>query len=241
MPLSKRPITPTKAWSLHIWGKDKSGKSALALSAPKPALINFDRSADFLLAKTGNPDIFQDRIVVPPMLGVRTVSPAQANLALTQFEQEVEQAKKLRGVAIDTVIIDGGSLLVDLITIKTLDESNNQNNTYRYADRNTYIKNLFNELNESGLNVIWTSKAKPLWVNNQKTNLYTPDCHDDIPYMVDCNIQVFTEPSPEGLKFYGEVGTNAYNPLLVGRKLANPTWDLLGTMLGLSLAEVASE
>lgn len=214
-------------------GRHKSGKSNLALSAPKPAMINFDRSEDFLLEKTGNGDILRDRIIVPPALGVRQVTPLQASVALTRFEQDVTQAKALStGGAVQTLIIDGGSLLVDLITIKTLDEASNPNKTFRYADRNTYIKNLFNELNESGMNVIWTSKAKPVWVGSERVpNLYQPDCHEDIPYMVDVNVQMVTEKSPDGVNFYGVIGTNAYKPVLVDKRIRDLTWDMLWALL----------
>ncbi len=189
-------------------------------------------------------------------LGELPLSAAQA--ALAQFEQDLKQAKAFHAAgqsviktppylqhsesipppnpnAIDSIVIDGGSLLVDIITMVKLDEAKNPNKTYRYAERNAYIKNLFNDLNESGLNVIWTSKARPVWVAEKKIpNLYSPDCHDDIPFMVDLNVQFVTEPSPEGLKFYGVIGTNAYNPGLVGKSISNLKWDLLMNLLGRS-------
>jgi hypothetical protein len=207
----------------------KSGKSQLALSAPQPCLINLDRREDFLLEKM-NLDILRDRIIMPP----GTITPDNARAALRQFEGDMMQAKAMaKGGALDSVVIDGGSLLVDIITIVTLDESDNKNNTFKYADRNSYIKNLFNELNECGLNVVWTSKAKPVWVGERTVpNLYQPDCHAEIPYAVDINIQMVAEPSPEGLAFYGVIGTNAFNPVLTGKRFKDLDWKQLMVWLG---------
>jgi hypothetical protein len=209
--------------------RDKCGKTDFGLSAPQPALINFDRSEDWLLKKR-NLDILRDRIVLPP----GKLTPAAAGLALKQFEQDMVQAKALSaGGACETVFIDGGSQLTDIITLVTLDASDNKNKTFKYADRNTYIRNLFNELNESGLNIVWTSKARAVWVGeNRVPNLWQPDCHADVPFMVDVNVQLVTEPSPEGLQFYGVIGTNAFNPLLVGKRIRDLTWPLLMSLVG---------
>lgn len=131
-------------------------------------------------------------------------------------------------------MFDGGSLFLDIITIVTLDEAENPNKTYRYADRNSYVENLFNSLNEAGVNVIWTSKAKPVWVGDKKVpGLWEPDCHQSIPYSVDVNVQMVAEPHPEkGQAFYGVIGTNAFNPALVGKRFANLDWAQLMVWLG---------
>jgi hypothetical protein len=196
-------------------------------------MINFDRSEDWLLQKMGMEDILRDRIVMPP----GDITLANARAALTQFETDLTQirAMKASGV-IETVIIDGGTLLTDIITIVKLDEAENPNKTFRYAGRNAYLQNLFNELNECGLNVVWTSKARDLWVaNNKVPNVYTPDCHDEVPYRVDVNMQMIAEPSPEGQLFYGLIGTNAFNPVLVGKRIPNLDWAMLMALLGRSL------
>jgi len=113
--------------------------------------------------------------------------------------------------------------------------SKNPNNTYRYAGRNAYIKNLFNELNESGLNVVWTSKAKPLWVNDKKIpGEYQPDVHDDIPYMVDVNVQMRAVPNAApvpGVRYEGVIGTNAFKPIATGLVIPDLTWDMLTNIL----------
>ena len=124
---------------------------------------------------------------------------------------------------------------MDVITIVTLDESDNKNKTFRYAGRNAYIKNLFNELNESNLNVVWTSKARPLWVGDNKVpGEYVPDCHDDIPYMVDINVQMKTvRPNAvaPGVVFQGVIGTNKFKPSAVGIAVPDLTWDMLLNLL----------
>ena len=211
----------------------KSGKSRFALSAPKPALINFDRSEDWLVAELGLDDILRDRIVIPPLGISREITVPQARTALGQFEQDIAQGLAMaKGGAVGTLIIDGGSLAENIITLVTLDDSDNKNNTFRYAGRNAYIRNLFNSLNEAGVNVIWTSKAKSMWVADKKVpNMYVPDCHDDIPFMVDVNIQLVAEPSPDGQLFRGVIGTNAFNPMLVGKAIGNLNWELLMKLL----------
>ena len=221
----------------------KSGKSRFGLTAPKPALINFDRSEDWLVQQLGLEDILRDRIVVAPVGNSREITVAQARVALTQFEQDIAQAIAFhKGGAVDTLIIDGGALATDVITIVTLDESTNPNSTFRYAGRNAYIRNLFNQLNESGLNVIWTSKAKPMWAGNQRVpGMWVPDCHDDVPFMVDVNVQLKAEPSPEGANFYGEIGTNAFNPVLVGKRIKDLNWDMLMALIGRAPAPVKEE
>ena len=174
-------------------------------------------------------DILRDRIVMPQ----GAITYAKARPALTQFETDMTQAKALaKGGACETIVVDGGSQLTDIITIVTLEENENKNNTYRYATRNSYIRNLFTELNECGLNVVWTSKARPVWVNDKKLDLIQPDCHDDIPYMVDINVQFAAEPAPEGQAFYGIIGTNAFNPTLVGKRFKDLDWKQLLVWLG---------
>jgi hypothetical protein len=219
-------------FSGHV--RDKSGKSRFALSAPQPALINWDRSEDWLVQQLGLEDILRDRIVIPPAGASREITVPQARMALTQFEQDIAQALAFhKGGAVDTLVIDGGSLCLDVITIVTLDEATNPNSTFRYAGRNAYIKNLFNQLNESGVNVVWTSKAKGMWAGNQRVpGMFVPDCHDDIPFMVDVNVQFVMEPSPQGAAFYGIIGTNAFNPALVGKRFANLDWAQLMVWLG---------
>lgn len=223
-------------WEVVKFGgkSDKSGKSRFGLSAPQPALINFDRSEDWLVGELGLEDILRDRIVVPPAGDDRQITPAQARAALRQFEQDIAQARAFaRGGAVETLVVDGGALATDIITIVTLDEATNPNSTFRYAGRNAYIRNLFNELNESGLNVVWTSKAKPMWAGNQRVpNVYQPDCYEDVPYMVDVNVQMVAEPSPAGQAFYGVIGTNAFNPALVGKRFKDLDWKQLLVWLG---------
>lgn len=234
MSLSKKPVAPKRGITVHAWGLDKSGKSRFALSAPAPALINFDRSEDWLVGELGLEDILRDRIVIAPVMGSRQITVPQARIALAQFEQDIQQALALaQGGAVETVIVDGGALALDIITIVTLDDAENPNKTFRYAGRNAYIRNLFNSLNESGVNVVWTSKAKPVWVGSERIpNMWQPDCHDDVPYMVDVNIQFQMEPSPAGANFYGIIGTNAFNPLLVGKRLPNLNWSMLMALIG---------
>jgi len=163
----------------------------------------------------------------------------QARLALAQFEQDIQQALALaKGGAVETIIVDGGALAENIITIVTLDDSENKNNTFKWAGRNAYMRNLFNQLNESGVNVVWTSKAKAVWVGDKKVpNMWQPDCFDDIPYLVDANVQLTTEPSPAGLMFYMLIGTNAFNPVLTGKRFAEPSWDLLLKLLRPAAAE----
>lgn len=212
---------------------DKSGKSRFALTAPKPALINFDRSEDWLVGELGLEDILRDRIVVQPVGASREITVAQARAALTQFEQDIAQALAFaKAGQVETLIVDGGALATDIITIVTLDDSENKNNTFKYAGRNAYIRNLFNQLNEAGINVVWTSKAKAIWAGNQRVpNMWQPDCHDDVPFMVDVNVQFQMEPSPEGANFYGVIGTNAFNPVLVGKRFKNLDWAQLMVFL----------
>jgi len=202
----------------------------MALSAPAPCLINFDRNENWILGELGMGDILRDRIVMP----AGQITEAAARRALAQFEQDMMQAKVMQGAGkCSTVIIDGGSLLLEIITLVTLADSENKNNTFKYAGRNAYVKNFFNEANESGLNVIWVSKAKPLWVGDKKiAGEYTPDCHDDIPYMCDVNMQMRAERKPPaGLNYYGVIGMNAFSDKPVGLNIANMTWDLMLNLL----------
>jgi hypothetical protein len=67
---------------------------------------------------------------------------------------------------------------------------------------------------------------------NRVPNLFQPDCHEEIPYAVDVNIQMVAEPSPEGLAFYGVIGTNAFNPVLTGKRFKDLNWAQLMVWLG---------
>lgn len=55
--------------------------------------------------------------------------------------------------------------------------------------------------------------------------------------MVDINLQLVAEPCPEGQAFYGVIGTNAFSPVLVGKRFANLNWDLLMKLVGRAPAE----
>lgn len=204
----------------------------MSLSFPRPCLINFDRSEDELLTSLGLQDILRDRIVAPP----GEIKYQTAKQLLNQFEADVAQANLLNknDGAVETLIIDGFSLFLDLVNIVTLEESENKNNTYRYAGRNAYIKNLFNTLNASGLNVVVISKAKPMWVNNAKVQgQYIPDTHDDVPFMVDVNLQATAEPLQPGigLNFFGVIGMNAFNPRITNMRIANLDYTVLTGLL----------
>ena len=212
----------------------------MALSYPSPCLINFDRSEDSLIGSLGMENIMRDRIVAP----VGEITYPVAKQLLTQFEADVNQAKQLQQAGVvKSLIIDGGPLAEDIITIVTLEENDNKNNTYRYATRNAYITNLFNDLNESGLNAVWLSKAKPLWVNNNKVaGQYIPNCHDDIPFMVNVNIFTRTKPKPPlgiGLDFFGVIGMNSANPAVTNLEVASLDYTGILNLLWPELAVVA--
>lgn len=72
-----------------------------------------------------------------------------------------------------------------------------------------------------------------MWAGNQRVpGMWVPDCHDDIPFMVDVNVQMKAEPAPDGANFYGEIGTNAFNPALVGKRIKDLNWDMLMALIG---------
>ena len=231
MPLSARPVNAgRRPYSMHVWGTEKTGKSRLALTGPKPCYVNLDRPEDQLLESLGLEGILRDRIQAPP----GEITYDVASILLRQVENDIDQAIKLGASgALQSLVLDGVSLYVDIVTIVTLHESKNPNTTYRYAGRNAYIKTMLNRLNSCGLNVFLLSKAKPLWVGNQRVaGEYVPDCHEDIPFLVDVNVQTRTEPeAPFGLKFYAKIGMNAFRPDLVGMNVLNPTHEILTSLL----------
>ena len=214
--------------------RDKSGKSRFALSAPQPALINFDRSEDWLVGELGL-DILRDRIVMPPNGASREITPAQAKVALGQFETDIQQALAFaKGGAIETLIIDGGSLV----------DGHHHDRHARRGDQPELDLPLRRpqRLHPQPVQLAErVGRERRVDVRRRRRcgratsasrTLWEPDCHDDIPFMVDVNVQFVAEPSPQGQAFYGVIGTNAFNPMLVGKRFKDLDWKQLLVWLG---------
>ena len=143
-----------KSLVISVYGLEKTGKTSLALGAPKPiAVFNFDQGLLRARKPKKMDGVMSTTVLVPPE--ATEDSPLYSKL-WADFNQKVRTV--LQGQLAKTVVIDTASAAWDLLRMSTLGKLSGVK-PHHYTYPNGVWKGLIQVMRTSGVNVILLHRA----------------------------------------------------------------------------------
>jgi len=203
---------------LAVDGLDKHGKTAFALTAPKPLVyMDFDIGKEGVLQKAPGRDLILESkpfIIHPGEVSWQLDDvDARIRKIMKDAEPQLERFMKLykttltepvmtingRKVKARTIVIDTGSELWELIRLCEFGKTT-QVKPHHYTAVNSLMRDLVRSAFESDVNVIWLHKLKAEWKDNsegkgRKTGVLERAGFDGMSYLVQANLLAYRIPS----------------------------------------------
>jgi hypothetical protein len=214
---------------ISVWGREKCGKTHLALTASEVApvyVFDFDLGVSEIASK------FKGEIYIKSY----GTKPTEQNV--TDYEKTLNEfvddyTGLLNEITEGVIVIDTGTHLWQLVQkvkmdkIKKKREANGQPvYPFDYADAEHFFASIINfkRLQQIGVNMILTHKAKEQYDKaGHPTGVFVQNCQSQIPYMVSAVVQVTKE---KGV-FYATIESCRTNPLSEGQKIQKPSYKLI--------------
>ncbi len=196
MGLKQASTAITKRLIINVTGKEKSGKTNMALTAPGPIILfDFDYGLEGVVSK---------------FAGLKKVYTSEfriSEIAVGRFESEwlrfVKEFKaSLLEKEVRTVIVDTGTELWELIRLARFGKLT-QVMPQHYGPINAEMRGLIRDVYSSNKNLVILHKMSQVYINNQPTKDYAMAGFKDIPYSVQVNCLTWREDG--GGDFHCEV------------------------------------
>lgn len=214
-----KPVDPKssaiKRLIVNITGKEKSGKSNLALTAPGPiALFDFDYGLEGVVEKfAGKKSIYRSEYRISELSADKYISEWE------RHKKEFRAALSHKGVR--TVVEDTGTEMWELVRLARFGKLT-QVMPQHYGPVNAELRGLVRDAYSSDKNLIFLHKMTQVYINNQPTKDYAMAGFKDIPYAVQVNCLAWREEG--GGDFHLEIQDCRQNSAIAGM-------DLVGDMI----------
>lgn len=186
---------PPRRLIVSSGGREKTGKSNFALTAPEPIIyFNIDIGAEGVVDKfqaSGKQVLVYD-VRVPKTAGKDTYEPMWKNLQML--------LGKAYELGEGTVVIDTDTEAYELARLAKLGKLT-QVMPHNYVDVNNEYREILRQAYDSTMNTIFIHKMKPKWINNARTNEYEVSGMGDIDYLAQVNILHYREDTDEDTVF----------------------------------------
>lgn len=187
----KPPETETpKRLIASIAGREKSGKTHLALTAPPPIIFfDVDIGTEGVVEKfaVSGKEIYIYTVKAPRPADGKP-SKESWDLWAAMWEDAKVKLRKAYGVGHGTIIIDTGGELYELNRLARFGKLS-QVLPKDYTDVNNEWREVMRWAYESNMNTIFIHKMKPKWVNSARTSEYEVSGFGDIEYMTQINLR----------------------------------------------------
>jgi hypothetical protein len=195
------PWKPGDPLAVLVWGKEGSGKTHFAFTAPGPiVLFDFEcNTAETMRAfpeKEGHIRVY--RYLVPQM-GAKDAAVAVADRFLSEYHAVMDKLRMANVKA--TIVIDSATLAGDLLTYAYVPLDNNGRAVPRsYGKRNNSYRALFQKARAMGHRLILTGRAAKDWAENAPLTTFHADVIDSTLFDTSVQVEVATNPqrTPDG-------------------------------------------
>lgn len=205
--LNKASSEVTRRMIMSIVGREKSGKTNFALTAPDPiAILDFDYGLEGVINKFPHKKIY-------------TSEYRMNEISADKFKSEVDRFKKeyrtlLMDKFIRSIIVDTGTEMWELFRMAAFGKLT-QVMPHQYGPVNGEMRSMIRDAYSSSKNVIFLHKMGERYVNNQPTGQYVMAGFKDMPYAVQINGLAWRETDGDR-SFHLEITDCRQDPMLVG-------------------------
>jgi len=199
-----------------ISGREKAGKTHLALTAPGPVIFfNIDIGTEGVISKfQSDKHIFVYDVRIPKGATQDTYQVMWADLK--------SRMMKAYSLNIGTVIVDTGSEAFELARLAHFGKLT-QVLPHHYVQVNSEWRELMRAAYDSTMNTIYIHKMKPKWVAGNRTEDYEPTGFSEMGYLSQINIITFREDAQGGGSEFGLLVKDCrQNPNINGTVLRGP-------------------
>ena len=194
---------------MNVVGKEKSGKTNLALTAPGPiALFDFDYGLEG---------------VVDKFIGTKAIHTSEyriGEIAADKFVASWERFKKeftacLHEKEVRTMVVDTGTEMWELVRMARFGKLT-QVMPHQYGPVNGELRSLIRDTYSSDKNLILLHKMTEIYLNNQPTGRFGMAGFKDIPYSVQVNVLCWRDTEQT---FHAEINDCRQNADVAGMEL----------------------
>jgi hypothetical protein len=219
---------------MAVWGAEKVGKTAFALTFPEPIrFLDFDWGTEGLEDRYQGKDIEFARFRITPLSTPREVIEA-VNAFKADYMGALQFCAKHQG----TVVVDTGSQLYDHVQRAKLEELRQSKYggkeewtpaAFDYGEINSFMSSMYlAPLQLPGLNVVMIHKAKPEYLGKEQTGRLVIDGWKGTTGAVQMTAQALKTMTRDGVpEFSLKVNTCRLDPTLEGQPIAVPSYDFI--------------
>ncbi len=199
---------------LSISGREKSGKSHFAFTAPEPIfLFNIDIGTEGVLEK------FQSSGRQVYVYDVRVPRGAKKEVYEGLWGEVKARIDMVYKVGSGTLVMDTATEGFELARLAHFGKLT-QIMPHHYTLVNAEWREFLRLAYDSTMNTILIHKMKPKYINNARTGEYEASGFGEIGYLVQCNATAFRETDPDGItRFNLTIEDCRQNPSIYGTTL----------------------
>ena len=196
-----------------VSGREKTGKTHFALTAPDPIFfINIDIGAEGVLDK------FQAEGKRVYVYDVRVPRTAKQDVYVPMWENLKRIFEKVYKVGAGSVVVDTDTEAFELARLAKFGKLS-QVMPHNYVEVNNEYREILRLAYDSAMNSIFIHKMKPKYVNDKRTAEYEPSGFGDMEYNSQANIIMYREDTDEGPEFSAFIKDCRHNPNVNGEWL----------------------
>lgn len=199
---------------LSLSGREKSGKSHFAFTAPDPIfLFNIDIGTEGVLDK------FQIAGKKVYNYDVRVPKGAKKEVYESMWKDMKQRIEIVYKMSRGTLIVDTATEGFELARLAHFGKLT-QVLPHNYAEVNSEWREFMRMAYDSAMNTVLIHKTKPKYINNIRTGEYEVAGFGETGYLVQCNATTYREQTPDGeIRFGLTIDDCRQNPSLCGQVL----------------------
>ncbi len=177
----KAPTEIKRRLIAHVMGREKSGKTNFALTAPAPIILfDFDYGLEGVVQKFA-----KEKEIYSSEFRIHEISADRFVAEWDRFRTEFKIA--LNDPAVETVVWDTGTEVWELLRMARFGKLT-QVRPHNYGPVNAEMRGMIRDAYSSDKNLIIISKMTEQYVNDKFTGTYVMQGFKDIPYSSQINI-----------------------------------------------------
>ena len=204
---------PPRRLIVSSGGREKTGKSHFALTAPPPIVyFNID------IGTEGVVDKFQAEGKQVLVYDVRVPRDAKQDIYVPMWTDLKVRLGKAYGLGEGTVVWDTSSEAYELARLARFGKLT-QVMPHNYVEVNNEWRELLRQAYDSTMNTVFIHKMKPKYINNARTGEYEISGFSEMDYLAQVNLVHYREDTEDGTVFSVYIKDCRQNPGIAGETL----------------------
>ncbi len=191
-------------------GREKTGKSHFALTAPEPIVY-----LDIDIGTEGVVDKFQAEGKTILRYAVRVPKESAQEIYVPMWNNLKARILKAYSLRVGTVVWDTSTEAYELARLARFGKLT-QVMPHNYTEVNNEWRELLRTAYDSGMNTVFIHKMKPVWINNARTKDYEIAGFGEMDYLAQVNLVHYREDTDEGTVFSASIKDCRQNPGISG-------------------------